>query len=585
MSTTPLIKIPQEQGGTFYTFSSAAKDLTKGFSNDNLKLVFSKFVCLNIPDIQPVHPDGDPDEDHSKTTNFVQLNSILGASGKNVSDTQHMHRNDMNMAFAEHMQNYMLNLEEMILSNENYDNTTHRTVSERIFFKWLIETGAIRFRNAIYDTSNTNKSEKSQENLINFVEADEQLEQYNGDAVNWDKYNRVIQYIGDIDIINNVDMAGEAYSELYINIPTEVGKTPTILFESLSDNNYGVDALGEGGIIRNYNYDGNAEYIVGRNSETEHSQGLSIRAFYDEPRNNEYILGYRTTNNPGNLNINDDDNFYKSGAIQTTDGHFKTDFADDEIDEKYTVLFANGEPDGESYRITRSKLDGIGIDFDESHYYKIVNNPQISTFSEFNGGGEAENFEFNAVLVYYDVIDSATNRASARNLYGILILDNVVTNSVSARENCMPDAYIQRYPKFKPNKITGQNGNSYGFKINLRFDVAPGTSGVHNIVNEYNTFSMQVFSEAMAQLQVATKILLQQRELVEKLYNRILKLETSYYNLANINLLEEKINKLEDILDANSAALDNSDALTDLISKNSDEIEKLKQKLTDKGII
>ena len=578
MSTTPLIKTPQEQGGTFYTFSSAAKDLTKGFSNDNLKLVFSKFVCLNIPDIQPVHPDGDPDEDHSKTTNFVQLNSVLGASGKNLADTQHMHRNDMNMAFAEHMQNYILNLEEMILSNENYDNTTHRTVSERIFFKWLIETGAIRFRNA-------NDTEKSKEELINFVEADEQLEQYNGDTVNWDKYNKVVKYIGDIDIINNVDMAGEAYSELYINVPTEVGKTPTVLFESLSDNNYGIDALGEGGIIRNYNYDGNAEYIVGRNSETEHPQGLSIRAFYDEPRNNEYILGYRATNNPGNLNINDDDNFYKAGPLQTTDDHFKTDFTDDEIDEKYTVLFANGEPDGETYRVTRSKLDGIGIDFDESHYYKIVNNPQISTFSEFNGTAEAESFEFNAVLVYYDVIDSATNRASARNLYGILVLDNVVTNSVSARENCMPDAYIQRYPKFKPNKITGQNGNSYGFKINLRFDVAPGTSGVHNIVNEYNTFSMQVFSEAMAQMQIATKILLQQRELVEKLYNRILKLETSYYNLANINLLEEKINKLEDILDANSAALDNSDALTDLISKNSDEIEKLKQKLTDKGII
>ena len=577
MSTTPLIKTPQEQGGTFYTFSSAAKDLTKGFSNDNFKLVFSQFVCLNIPDFQPVHPDGDPDQLNSKTTNYVQLNSILGASGKNLQDTQHMHRNDMNMAFAEHMQNYMLNLEEMILSNENYDNTTHKTVSERIFFKWLIETGAIRFRNAT-------ENETTQERYINFAEADERLEDYSEHGTfNFDKYNRVVKYIGDIDIINNVDMAGEAYSELYINIPTEVGKTPTILFESLSDNNYGIDALGDGGIIQSQDQT-NGEYIVGRNSETQHPQGLSIRAFYDEPRRNEYILGYRTTDNPGNLNINNDDNFYKSGGLDPQLTKFPV-FDDDEIDEKYTVLFANGEPDGESYRITRSKLDGIGIDFDESHYTDIATDSKISTFAEYNGSGKAESFEFNAVLVYYDVIDSATNRASARNLYGILILDNVVTNSVSARENCMPDAYIQRYPKFKPNKITGQNGNSYGFKINLRFDVAPGTSGVHNIVNEYNTFSMQIFSEAMAQMQICTKVLLQQRELIEKLYDRILKLETSYYNLANINLLEKKIDKLEDILDANSAALENSDALTDLISKNSDEIEKLKQKLTDKGVI
>ena len=577
MSTTPLIKIPQEQGGTFYTFSSAAKDLTKGFSNDNLKLVFSKFVCLNLPDFQAVHPDGDHENDSSKTTNFIQLNSILGASGATVTDMQYMHKNDMNMAFAEHMQNYILNLEELILSNENYDNTTHRTVSERIFFKWLIETGAIRFRNAT-DTETT------QEAYNNFVEADEQLEQYNGNTVNWDKYNRVVKYIGDIDIINNVDMAGEAYSELYINIPTEVGNTPTVLFESLSDNNYGINALGEGGIISN-NDSTNAEYIVGRSATTQHSQGLSVRAFYDEPRGNKYILGYRSSTAPDGLNINNDDNRYKDGELETTDNHFRTIFSDDDIDEKYTVYYGGGEPDGESYRVTRSKLDGIGIDFDETHYRKIVNNSAISTFSEFNGGSESESFEFNAVLVYYDVIDSATNRATARNLYGILILDNVVTNSTSTKEFCMPDAYIQRYPKFKPNKITGQNGNAFGFKINLRFDVAPGTSGVHNIVNEYNTFSMQLFSDAMVQLQNATKILLQQRELIEKLYSRILKLETAYYNLEDVNVLKERVDSLQKSLDASSAALNNTDSLTNLISKNSDEIETLKQQLIAKGII
>lgn len=586
MSTTPFIKIPQEQGGTFYTFSSAAKDLTKGFSNDNIKLVFSKFVCLNLPDFQSVHPDGyHKDDESSKTTNYIQLSSILGASGKNLSDTQYMHRTDMNIAFAEHMQNYILNLEEMIMSNENYDNTTHKSVAERIFFKWLIETGAIRFRNST-------KNETTQEEYTNFTEADDNLETYNGDVTNYDKYNRVVKYIGDIDIINNVDMAGEAYSELYINIPTEVGKTPTILFESISDKNYGPNALNNGGIIKNENSE-NAEYIIGRNSNTLHSQGLSTRAFYDEPRTNSYILGYRPTSNPNNLDINldvDSDSEYdgyKNGALDTSENDnskFNTAYSDDNIDQNYIIRFAGGEPAGESYHITRSKLDGIGIDFDESHYYKIANNPAISTFSEFNGISEAESFEFNAILVYYDIIDSATNKPSARNLYGILILDNVVNNSAPTRSGCMPDAYIQRYPKFKPNKITGQNGNSYGFKINLRFDVAPGTSGVHTIINEYNTFSMQIFSEAMAQLQVATKVLLQQRELIEKLYDRILKLETSYYNIPDINMLERRITTIEDTIDANSAALKNSDSLTDLISKNSDEIEKINTILSTNNI-
>ena len=48
---------------------------------------------------------------------------------------------------------------------------------------------------------------------------------------------------------------------------------------------------------------------------------------------------------------------------------------------------------------------------------------------------------------------------------------------------------------------------------------------------------------------------------------------------------DNRIDKLENSLDANSAALENTDSLTDLISKNADEIEKLKQKLTEQGII
>ncbi|WP_296864319.1 hypothetical protein [uncultured Methanobrevibacter sp.] len=589
MSTTPLIKIPSEQGGTFYVFSSAAKDLTKGFSNDNLKLVFSKFVCLNLPEFQPVYPDSNFEGDDTKTTNYIQLNSVLGASGNNLADHQHMNKSDMNVAFAEHMQNYILNLEEMILSNENYDNATYKTVSERIFFKWLIETGAIRFRNAT-------ELESTQEEHINFVEADERLEDYSEHGTfNWNKYNKVVQYIGDIDIINNVDVSGETYSEIYINIPTETGKTPDVLFKSVSDNNYGPNALDEGGIIRSYD-NINGDYIVGRNASTQHPQGLSIRAFYDEPRKNQYILGYRTTTAPDGLDIthdtpdNDpsdpDANEYKNGLIEITDDHFKTDYSDEEIDETYTIHYAGGEArGGETYEITRTKLDGMEIDFDESHYYKIVNNPAISTFTEFNGGSESESFEFNAVLVYYDVINSATNKSSARNLYGILVLDNVITSTTPTREGCMSDGYIQRYPKFKPNKITGQNGNSYGLKINLRFDVAPGTSGIHNIVNEYNTFSMQVFSEAMAQLQIATKVLIQQRDLIEKLYGKISKLENVYDNIQNINTLSDKVKKIEDILDANSATLENTNSLVDLINKNHDDLENLKNYLTQNNII
>ena len=48
---TPLINPLRVQGGTFYTFSSAVKDIQKTFSDDDARFVFSKFALLDIPDV------------------------------------------------------------------------------------------------------------------------------------------------------------------------------------------------------------------------------------------------------------------------------------------------------------------------------------------------------------------------------------------------------------------------------------------------------------------------------------------------------------------------------------------------------
>ena len=139
MATTPLIKTPQADGGTFYTFSSSARDLSKTLNNDELKLVFSKFVLLNIPDFDKL----DPNITGSLTeANYMQFDTIDGmiASGGL--------KGDPNVNLTESLQNYALNLEEMIISDTSYDNTLQRSVAERVFFKWMKETGAMRFRAA-----------------------------------------------------------------------------------------------------------------------------------------------------------------------------------------------------------------------------------------------------------------------------------------------------------------------------------------------------------------------------------------------------------------------------------------------------
>ena len=46
---TPLIRIPQLQGGTMYAFASAARDLTRAYYNPDINYEYSKFALLDIP--------------------------------------------------------------------------------------------------------------------------------------------------------------------------------------------------------------------------------------------------------------------------------------------------------------------------------------------------------------------------------------------------------------------------------------------------------------------------------------------------------------------------------------------------------
>ena len=529
MATTPLIKTPQADGGTFYTFSSSARDLSKTLNNDETKLVFSKFVCLNIPDFDKLDPNT-----FSNYENYMQFDTIDGmiASGGL--------KGDPNVNFTESLQNYALNLEELIISDTSYDNTLQRSVAERVFFKWLKETGAMRYRAA------TNLEKNPGVTRPLFVEEDEI-------KTGPKQYRRVVQYVGDIDIVNNVDKAGEAYTELYINVPTEVGGTPTILFDSISDANY----------QPSLKIQGKNEFILGRNASTVQPQGLSINAFYDydQPLAGGGPAGYTDPN----ANWMDE-----STPPTTVDSYFTepvTFLNPININiKKYPADY--GSPagfNGSAY--VRSELDGISVDFTPNDYEQIVTDPTISTIAQFNGTDLASTFEFNAVLVYYDLVDTSNTANTVTNLYGILLVDNITPTT--------DGGYIQRYPKYKPNKVTGQNGNSYGFKINLRFDASPGSAGIDTIVNDYNTFSMQLFSEATAQLQESAKIFQTQQLEISTLDQKVQTLENQITNVADVTSLQAQITSVQDQLEAANLAFANDTVLLDLIANNSDEIQSI----------
>lgn len=246
---TPLLSAPRQQGGTLYTFPSAQRDLARVFANDSYTFKFSRFACLDFPDIKPINYLGNE--------KFVDL--------INSFPDVHYTGQSMNTLLAEHFQNYMMNFETAIINGEGdddgYDNSVLRTPSERIFFNWLQKIGGIEFE---YANRETNLYYEKCGNL-------------SYEPINTEKHSeyvskRTIKYLGTIDIINSVEINGDAYNEVYLHIPSTVGASYEVRFRTINDANY------NGG-----NYTLNDEHIIGwDNSKGETTPyDLSYQAIYD----------------------------------------------------------------------------------------------------------------------------------------------------------------------------------------------------------------------------------------------------------------------------------------------------------------
>jgi len=488
---TPLIRPIKTNNGTFYTFISAAARLSEILGSGDKEIVFSKFALLNIPDIKST----------TSLQNYITLDGIPNAFDIDGSKT-------WNEYLCESFQNYCLNLESNVLSNPNYDFSVLRTPSERVFFKWLKSIGAIRFRNA-------KTSESTVSNL--YVEEDESP-----------NYQRVVKYIGEIDMNGVVNNPNNTYTELYVHIPSEAGNFPYVLFESVSDANYSPGMV----------FTQNSDFILGRDFSTIHPSGLSVYALFDSKYNNFSANGAP----PGILQKFD----YNTSTWVPSSWWFSIPKSN-----TYYLESVFGDVNNDRLRITngfktveflRSRLDGISLNFKLNDYSLINNN--FNSFQEFGTSGLTGHFEFNVVLIYYDLIDKNSGNTYT-NLYGVLFLDSVQNTSGGG-------GFIERFKKFKANKITGDNGNAYSFKINFKFDISNEEIVSSSFVNEYNTFSMNLF------LDVLNK-----------------SLETNY-NLENfVSIVENLKNKIEELkkqIEDNLLLFSDLDNLKSLINKNYQEI-------------
>lgn len=129
--------------------------------------------------------------------------------------------------------------------------------------------------------------------------------------------------------------------------------------------------------------------------------------------------------------------------------------------------------------------------------------------------------------------------------------------------------------KNKPDPINKTNGNSFAFKVNLKFDTSIEDVSVEKSVNDYNTFSLNLFTDVLTEM----------RRLQTKFNDKLLELEQlrvdvdtakdSLLNSTAMSSLAKRIQSLETTVSASTAAFAEATALMDLVQSTNDRIDDI----------
>ena len=359
-----------------------------------------------------------------------------------------------------------MNFETTILNGiglENgYDGDILTSPAEKVFFNWLQKVGGIKFA----DNSTTEE---------------------------YDTYeDRTVQYIGNLDIMNTVEVNGESFEELYIYIPSSAGLSTNVYFrrgELTDDKNY-LDQ----------------EYVV-TNSENPYIDS-------------EYIIGTKEDD----VDKEDKKAYYDNDTTYIGDvGH--------------TIDFRDTSYDG-----------GDGID-------------------NMNAKSQ-ENFSFNAILIYYDLLQKTKTpgvKKVSTNLYGILFVSPIENNK------------LKSLPKIK-EKVYG-GGNSFGFKIDLRVDTVGSSQDIDmsditdNTEIVSHTAGLSLYERSLVQLQKCIDLFYTQKIELSKLSERVSAIENLVTGIDTVQALRSDINRLYNIFDGNLMV--DTTSLLGLIDENSKKLDNI----------
>lgn len=290
--------------------------------------------------------------------------------------------------------------------------------------------------------------------------------------------DRVIVCFGSIDAGNSLSTEFGIFNETYINIPTSYGAGP-VFFKQVTDSNCT-----------------SKKYSISETNKLEGRETIPVGA-------------YLTNNIP---------------ECDTTSVYDMTSEFDNielikSIDEIQEVL-RKTNPD-----VNINSFDDININID-----KLTNNNIIL----------ANEFKFNAILLYYSIYDQddTTKSPYAINLFGIIFLDG--PQAATAKDSY----YIETFTKKKSND--SYFGNSYSFRVNIKtMSVYDNSDAVINDNTTLSSVTSFDFSDVISNLNRAIDTMntnVHSTVAIQDAYMKIL----TYYDEQKRNLedISTKINSL-----------------------------------------
>ncbi len=534
---TPLLRPLRTDSGTLYIFPSANEDIGLNLNNRSNRVSLSKYLLLNIPETNTGFSDENNKIQYNENSNYFNFTNIPGiANLLNQSNEKYISSSDK-ITIA--LQNYLMNLETTIVNDSEYDYAANKTVSERVFWKFLKETGAIRWKATNYKLGNKTV----------YVEDDTE------------GYHKVVQAIGQISAGNSISNERGMFNETYVNVPTTYGSSK-IFFTCNYDNNYQAGKV--------YHND-DENYLAGRKSEDDTTNFLSNSGYtinkpaYDSmsisntssEKNSEviaYVIDPSSNESSGKTWYDYFDDTYKN----TIANYFvESEPSSNDLNFKIQIQ----DPQHTNRNFIRSRLDGVetvssidDIALIWNQIKKDTNSqPQEITYDSINIDKNLidsdQEYEFNAILLYYTIYDKDTGTELATNLFGILFLNSPEDEQNINQSGTSMLFHIPGMIKRKSNGAGSSHtyGTGYSFRINIKStSIYDNTDAIIQDDTTTNSIWTEDFNQVIYNLNKSVDLLYKNSQITQAIYNDYQNFVTQYHNLQhNYTELEKEINTLK----------------------------------------